>query len=747
MGGMLFSAQEISRFGDLKDSNKVVHVGLPSTLGCLPIDKGIWVSLSGNDGTPVRTKFKGFRDTFKAQTVELVMPTGPMIVDLIQQSTGIGIQRAKFLWEKFRDQLPDLLDDADMLRLLTSGLPHELISELVKFWRKNQTNVEQINWMMRAGFEARICIQMIDHYGDQVIARMKRNPYVALSFTGNWELVDDIAIRKLGVPQDDVRRVAAAIEETLAVKWLAGHSHATFDDLATPLKKLLTLNRINTKAQRIDLAITSATELLEKQGIAVLDHRNRISLTAVAALEQMVANAICKRISNKAAHLNSEAADQIKQFEIKERIELTYEQKRAIEIALESPLSIIKHSSDAGKNILLSCLTTCLKESGYSIKLLAFNNVLVNKLRPTTCAAKMTIQDYVYQLGKSSISGNLGNKEAIIIDECSMIDLVTFGQFFGYAPLSSKLILVGDPSQIKPSGFGLMFHPLVGNPWIPQTYFPPYKPLNCEILRLAKSVKNGSWPSTPLIAKSQISFFDCSEKEAHTLAVSNFLSSPTDSQILCSCIKGHTGTNRINQSVQSELHFDHPELFYRSEEFPDQLFGSGFRLDDRLICLKTHAQSGVHEGSLGVLTKIIHAQAQRPITVNEEGDPIYPVVGEILWNDGEHRLLTTDLLKNLTLAFAITIEQSKGLRWPKIIIPLNVPKLSNIDMFDRSMLYTAITRAEEKVTVLGNLELIRQKIADPPKIHHIKTLLSERINLNFAHRNEPHSKRSSREES
>lgn len=85
------------------------------------------------------------------------------------------------------------------------------------------------------------------------------------------------------------------------------------------------------------------------------------------------------------------------------------------------------------------------------------------------------------------------------------------------------------------------------------------------------------------------------------------------------------------------------------------------------------------------------------------------MLGHILWDDGGARDLTPDLLPNLALAYAITIHKSQGSQFRRVIIPVTKSRL-----LDRTLLYTAVTRAQTQVILVGDVAAAKAAVSPHP---------------------------------
>jgi exodeoxyribonuclease V alpha subunit len=138
---------------------------------------------------------------------------------------------------------------------------------------------------------------------------------------------------------------------------------------------------------------------------------------------------------------------------------------------------------------------------------------------------------------------------------------------------------------------------------------------------------------------------------------------------------------------------------------------------DPVICLKNNWDIDLQNGSLGTILSVCPQE--------KSGDPSASL-GQILWDDSQVREITAALLPHLELAYAITIHKSQGSAFRRIIVPILHSRL-----LDRTLLYTAITRAEQQVILVGDWTAAKQATESPPRasLRHValKYLLAKRL--------------------
>jgi exodeoxyribonuclease V alpha subunit len=142
------------------------------------------------------------------------------------------------------------------------------------------------------------------------------------------------------------------------------------------------------------------------------------------------------------------------------------------------------------------------------------------------------------------------------------------------------------------------------------------------------------------------------------------------------------------------------------EEF-QSMAGTGFYMGDQLLCTRNLWEWGLQNGSLGRLVEI--EDSPRLLT-NSEGEEIGHAIGWVLWDDGVRRPILESMLDDLELGNAITVHKAQGSQWPRVIVVLTGSK-----MLDRTLVYTAITRAQKQVILVGDADAARRAVEGLPR--------------------------------
>ena len=232
--------------------------------------------------------------------------------------------------------------------------------------------------------------------------------------------------------------------------------------------------------------------------------------------------------------------------------------------------------------------------------------------------------------------------------------------------------------------------------------------------RAPRKPDRGRWPALPDDPSQPIAFLPCRSEDINDLVIDLLADDPDGSQVLAAVRNASAGgVKNLNHISQKRLNAVGEELLLWNLEF-DQAQGTGLRVGDPVICLANDWEKNLQNGSLGTLLSV-----EPPVADCLPGK----VLGRILWDDGEARDLTPDLLPNLALAYAITIHKSQGSQFRRVIIPVTKSRL-----LDRTLLYTAVTRAQTQVILVGEVAAAKAAVEAPPHASLRQVALGSMLN-------------------
>jgi exodeoxyribonuclease V alpha subunit len=422
-----------------------------------------------------------------------------------------------------------------------------------------------------------------------------------------------------------------------------------------------------------------------------------VSLPHVARAEENIAHRLCHigRRSHKihprrlADWVNAEG-DQLKN-----------EQRAALRTLTTSPIAILTGAPGTGKTVTIKALSAILERAGYQVYLTAPTGRAAARLSEATGKPAQTLHRLLHKHRQQQPIRDLiipPIKEAVIVDEASMLDLFLAERLVEFCTSRTKLIFSGDVYQLPPVGPGQVFRDLIESGQIPivELTHTFRQSEQSSITAAARRIKAGAAPDLPSPGEAQS---DCYFIEANSafkiqrLVVAAATSSlpkrcgtdpHRDIQILTPMRKGPLGTITLNNLIRDSLNQSTSEANPSAQSSrPD------FQPNDRVLQTRNNYDLGVFNGECGI--------------VEEASSEIVTV------RFGERRVeYPQSSFEELAHGFAITIHRSQGSEYPFVIIPVHE---SQSVMLTRELLYTALTRGRKLVAIIGSRRAFMQAVS------------------------------------
>jgi exodeoxyribonuclease V alpha subunit len=541
-----------------------------------------------------------------------------------------------------------------------------------------------------------------------------------------FKTADEIA-QKAGIRKDSEFRIRAGILHTLMQGINAGHVY-----LPKPLLLQKTATLIGVEPDYIE------DHLME----LVLDKKLVIKTTE--GEEQIYSDQYYFMELNAAKMLldlnltypieEEELEKQIRQIEEKSGIELEEKQKEALKMAAERGLLILTGGPGTGKTTTINALIRYFEQENLTMVLAAPTGRAAKRMQEATGYEASTIHRLLELNGEPGSGSNFEKNESnpleadvIIIDEMSMVDIHLMYALLKATIPGTKMILVGDSNQLPSVGAGNVLKDMIRSGQFPVVELTRIfrQAEQSDIVMNAHRINRGE--RLTLNNKSR-DFFFLERKDAPTITgVLVYLvrdklpayvdASPFEIQVLTPMRKGELGVERLNQVLQHYLNPASPEK--QEKEARGTLFREGdkvmqiknnYKLEWQIKSPKGFVREegvGVFNGDMGIIREI-NTFSEKVLVEFDEGKLVE---------------YTYSMLDELELAYAITIHKSQGSEYPAVVMPIFTgPRV----LFNRNLLYTAVTRARKCVTVVGLSATVESMIENSSELKRY-TGLCERL--------------------
>lgn len=646
------------------------------------------------EGTSKINRFKTAMGTVEEEQIHLtkgfmLLPSGDNLIAYIAGSKkieGIGHVKATKLYQQYGDQLIKLIEakDYDSLTAFVSIRAATILCEVFE----GNKMLSTLQWLDSLGLDCRVAQKIAKFYGSKTEDKLEGNPYRLLSFCCSWKYVDGLARDKFRIEEDDPIRLECALDEVLYRSFKNGSTATRVESLCTKLKPLLNDSDL----------IGEALEL-GRNGGCYYSYEG----LAMAAGPWLIEKSIASYVGRYSQLQYYEDIDEerirklIAAFERVEGYGLLSEQASAVIQSFSTGFSIIVGGAGTGKTTVLKCIFSVLKEidGQANIYQLALSGKAALRMSEATGLASMTIASFVRDVE----SGQIRSGDWIVIDEASMVDILSFHRVLGKIPERCKMILIGDPFQLAPIGPGLILHCLVGNMNIPQTELIVVKRQSGKtgIPSVAARIRQQQWPQLSSCVNEGVSFIPTSADEITNKVVELYLTLQVEGsiQIISPTKSGSGGCESINRSCQSAITAQNLSIEYHDEEYGLIEYinkTGGFKVGDPVIFTRNDYQRDLRNGSMGrIVDRITPDGPNNPVCIAEF--------------DGERHELYADDLSDIQLAYAITVHKSQGSQFGCVIVAVRRSRI-----LDLNLLYTAVTRAVRKVVLVGDEGAARESL-------------------------------------
>ncbi len=547
-------------------------------------------------------------------------------------------------------------------------------------------------------------------YGDTAIDRMKINPYILITDIEGigFKTADRIAL-SLGFDLASTERIRAGIIYVLNMAASGGHTCIPEEELLRYAERVLQADYM--------VVETVFRDMVEKDMLRTEDWGGQrfIYPEYLYRAETGVAHMLLALRDHPESLGKVDEEKIMEEWEAEAGIELAEAQKEAIRSSLKFGVFALTGGPGTGKTTIIKGILSVLKRAGCKVLLAAPTGRAARRLEAAAGEKAQT----VHRMLEYNVSGTFGKNaedlleaQAVIVDEASMLDIALFYHLLEALPLGCRLVLAGDVDQLPSVGPGSVLKDIIQSGKMPvvrlreifrQAEISP-------IVRNAHRINRGMMPEC--VSDSDFSMMEFEEEEKAAAYITNFYADKTRDgrwqalQVLSPMHKGACGVRNLNSLLQMRVNPPSPE---KSEILrPD---GTVLRLGDKVMQIRNNYEKDVYNGDIGQIVNI----KEKEVTV------WYPDRQEdeyVCYSESEY--------DELQLAYAMSVHKSQGSEYSQIVLAL-MP--GHYIMLQRNLLYTAVTRAREKVVLVGTKAALYTAVSND-RTKRRYSLLKERLQEN-----------------
>ncbi|MFA9465997.1 MAG: ATP-dependent RecD-like DNA helicase [Velocimicrobium sp.] len=628
---------------------------------------------------------------------------------------GIGPKLATRIVKKFKKDTFRIIEEEPERLTSVKGISERIAREIgCQFEEKRELRTAMM-FLLQYGISNNLSVKIYQYYGPRMYDVLKQNPYkLAEDIAGvGFKLADEIA-DKAGIGRDSDFRIKAGILYVLQQASAMGHTFLPKENLGNEVSKLLLLYPEQLDKHLTDMMVDKRIVCKDEQG------QNRVYSSNYYYMEMNCARMLLDL--NMKYEVNNEVLEKrIQVMEDATGMELDDLQKLAVVEAAKNGVLVVTGGPGTGKTTTINTIIKFFESEGLEILLAAPTGRAAKRMKETTgyeaqtvhrmLELKVTLDDSTTGMQFEKNEMNPLETDVVIIDEMSMVDIHLFYALLKSVMVGTRLILVGDVSQLPSVGPGNVLKDVIRSERFPVVKLHKIfrQAAESDIILNAHKINEGK--QIALDNKSK-DFFMLKRNDVNQIIsiiiqlmkdkMPRYVNADIyDIQVLTPMRKGELGVERLNQILQQYV--NPPETEKREKEFPQGIFREG----DKVMQVKNNYQmewevsngrgfisekgSGIFNGDCGIIREInFFAET---ITVEfEEGKRV-----EYRFND----------VDELELAYAITIHKSQGSEYPAVVMPiLTGPRM----LFNRNLLYTAVTRARKCVTIVGSEQMVLHMI-------------------------------------
>lgn len=706
---IIFASQD-NRFAVLKLSPEKLSTQITVTLNGIAPLIGQLLEIEGE-----WVKHPKFGQQFKATTYKTVAPTEISGIEKFLASgaiNGIGPAMAKKIVAEFGEKTLEIIAKSPNELLKVPGIGQKTAEKISTSYLEQSELTEIMVWLENHGISNTYAGKIFAKYGSFAIDIMEKDIYrLFQDIEGIGFLTADKLAFNLGIQREDKRRIISGID--YALMQLCNNGHCCIPEMALVDKtaKILQVNN--------QIIFTILKERIDNGSLntEVVGGETLIYPPYLYYAEKKVAMRLLQLQQATEPLSEDNLSLFIKVWEKENQIQLAQKQKEAIKACLHHGVLVLTGGPGTGKTTVIKGILSILKAQGLKIRLAAPTGRAAKRLSETTGQKALTIhrlleannlaQDDNLQLGFSKDIDDQLDADVIILDEVSMVDIVLMHHFLNAVPDGCRIILVGDTDQLPAVGPGSVLKDIIRSQKIPAIRLDEIfrQAQTSMIIQNAHIINAGRLPDLRK-QYSDFVFYELNDDTSITQKILDLCTKDLphegfdvlkDVQILSPMHRFLCGVENLNLMLQEQLNpkKNQDELKYSSQTF---------RVGDKVMHIRNNYQKNVFNGDIGFIQDINNEK----LTV-DYFDHI------VTYEKNE--------LNELTLAYASSVHKSQGSEYKVVIIPLST---SHYIMLQRNLLYTAITRAKQKVIIIGSKKALMTAIQSN-RTQKRYTLLAERL--------------------
>ena len=655
---------------------------------------------------------------------------------------GVGPKFAKKIVQKYGVDTFAVIEDNVGILIEIEGIGSKRVQMIAESWQRQKEVKNIMLFLQDHQVSTSYAAKIYKQYGNDSISVMKQNPYrLADDIWGiGFKTADQIAM-KLGFGKESYVRLRSGLMYTLSELSNDGHVFAEKQQLIDKASELLEASP-ETVVMTMDEMLRKEELILEKNIVRTDEEGNKITaiyLPPFFYAEVGVAGKLKKLASSPAGDKlytrlmearkssgNESLSVDIEAIQRKTHMEYDDIQAAAIRTAATAKVMVLTGGPGTGKTTTTHGIISAYKAYGLKILLAAPTGRAAKRMTEATGLEAKTIHRLLECKPPEGYQKNEENPlegDVLIVDECSMIDIVLMNSLLKAIPPAMRLIMVGDIDQLPSVGAGNVLRDIIDSGAFPVVRLTRIfrQAQTSRIIMNAHRINEGKMPDISNGKNTDFFFMENEDAEASVPQIVKLVQEnlpnyyhvePSQIQVLTPMQRGVVGATNLNLSLQEALNPPEHDIFMRGRgkvTMPKECLrrsGYAFRADDKVMQIKNNYDKEVFNGDIGIIESV--NETDRTLKVNFDGRSIEYDVTE---------------LDELVHAYATTIHKAQGSEYPIVVMPI---MMNHFVMLQRNLIYTGITRAKKVLVIVGTKKALAYAVKNVT-VTKRNSLLKERL--------------------
>lgn len=655
---------------------------------------------------------------------------------------GVGPKFAKRIVQKYGIDTFTVIEDNIELLIEVEGIGRKRVQMIAQSWERQKEVKNIMLFLQEHQVSSSFAAKIYKQYGNDSIAVMKENPYrLADDIWGiGFRTADQIA-EKLGFEKESYVRLRSGLMYTLSELSNDGHVYAEKKQLIDKASKLLEASPETVIMTMDDMLFRQ--ELIQEKNIIKSDEEGNpitpiylppfyfAEIGVAAKLKKLAASPAGDRLYTKLMETRAKTGNKSLSVDveaIQKKVGMTYDeiQADAIRQAATAKVMVLTGGPGTGKTTTTHGIISAYRAYGLKILLAAPTGRAAKRMTEATGLEAKTIHRLLECKPPEGYQRNEENPlegDVLIVDECSMIDIILMNSLLKALPPTMRLIMVGDIDQLPSVGAGNVLRDMIDSGSFPVIRLTRIfrQAQTSRIIMNAHCINEGKMPDISNGKNTDFFFMENEEAESvvpqivelvKTKLPGYYHADPAQIQVLTPMQRGVVGATNLNLALQEALNPSEHEIFMRGRgavTMPKDCLrrsGFAFRADDKVMQIKNNYDKEVFNGDIGIIESV-NVQ-DRTLQVNFDNRSIAYDVTE---------------LDELVHAYATTIHKAQGSEYPIVVMPV---LMNHYVMLQRNLIYTGITRAKKILVMVGTRKALSYAVRNVT-VTKRNTLLKERL--------------------